>query len=103
MVKNERTKLNHRLAKIAGMNNITLGEGRVYASNPDVKTSGNVCNVTGVVDFTRDWNLTIPLAIKVGVNINWNMFVTMSEDHCLDMCLAIIQTVEHRAYIESVK
>lgn len=66
MVKNERTKLNLHLAKIAGMNNITLAEGCVYASNPDVKTGGNVYSITGVVDFTRDWNLTIPLAIKVG-------------------------------------
>lgn len=103
MDNNERTKLNHRLAKIAGMNNIALGEGCVYASNPDVKSGGSVFNISSNVDFTRDWNLTIPLAIKLGVSIDWDMFVTMSEDHCLDMCLAIIQTVEQRAYIESVK
>lgn len=99
----ERTLLNHRLAKIAGLENIQLGEEGVYATNPDIDPDGSVLKMLGNVDFTRDWNLTMPLAIKLGISVEWDMLVTMSEDHCLDMCKAIIQTVEHRAYIESVK
>ena len=99
----ERALLNHRLAKIAGLENIQLNEEFVYASNPDIKTSESVLKIMGNVDFTRDWNLTMPLAIKLGVRVEWDLFVNMSEDHRLGMCKAIVQTVEQRAYIEIVK
>jgi hypothetical protein len=58
-------EINTILAPVAGFTVSSEYEGEIfgYKKNP----GENVTTVEGLIDFTRDWNLLMPLAIKHGL------------------------------------
>ena len=104
---NEMMNINLRLAKLDGLNIEVESDGTVFGQRD--YEGDNVLKISAPIDYSKDWNLLIPLGLKYGLfgsqpvdenDIDKGLEPITEKQLAWQIMSSIISTAEERARAE---